>query len=430
MAFGPATYADHIAGGLVTELWPDEALIEEVILQDSLLGAIAKDTTYDHSVRHFPLGYGGSQGIGRNARDAKRFKSAARSAEFQVSTKEMYEFLSLEGKLLRAARNKGKGKGRAILVDPVTREGERALGNMRLRFSNSIHGDGVGVLGRISLTSNVNSPTIELTDGNDLKNFPPDTPLNVEHTGAVGGTILEGEGRVLSIGDYEHPTVTLTEDGTNPANWSDVFEGIQAGDYLYLVGTYSDDFIYGLGAFNPQWSAPSNLPGTFLTCPRDRNPVLFAGHVMDGKNMGCLQRVWKAARILFDYGEEPDTYLVSTRSFESFIAEAENKMRLQKVPAASVGKYNFGVEYDAYVVQGPAGPIKIMTSSFMPDNIERCGKLSTLELGSIGNLVGWDVGNGPKDLRTEENGDSRELRAVSDPAFVNKHPGAWMLIVK
>lgn len=425
MAFGPASYSDHIAGGLVRELWPDEALIEEVILKDSLLGAIEKDTSFDHAVRHFPLGWGGSQGIGRNAADAKRFKSRAKSQEFQVSTKEMYEFLSLEGKLLRAARAKGGGKGKALLVDPVTREGERALANMRLRFSKSIHGDGVGVLGRISSGSDVGTSKITLTDGNDLKNFPVDTPLMVEHTGATGGTPLDGEGRVLSIGDYENPTVTLTEDGTNAANWDDVFPGIQAGDYLYLVGTYDDDFIYGMGAFNP---AHTGTPGTFLTCNRNLNPTLFAGHVMSGAGLSCLQRVKRAARILYDYGEEPDTYLVSTRKFESFEAEAENKMRLDKVPAASVGKYNFGVNYDAYVVQGPAGPIKIMTSVFMPDDVERCGKLSTLLLGSIGSLVGWDVGNGPQNMRTEDSTDSRELRAVSDPAFVNKHPGAWIRV--
>jgi hypothetical protein len=425
MAFGPANYSDHIAGGLVRELWPDEALIEEVILKDSLLGAISKDTNYEYAVKHFPLGWGGSQGIGRNAADAKRFKSNTKSQEFQVSTKEMYEFLSLEGKLLRAARAKGGGKGKALLVDPVTREGERALANMRLRFSKSLHGDGVGVLGRISGGSNVATATITLTDGNDLKNFPVDTPLMVESTGALGGTPLTGEGRVLRVGTYDSPTVTLTVDGTNTAVWSDVFPGIAAGDRLYLVGTYSDDFIYGLDAFNP---AHTGTPGTFLTCNRDLNPTLFAGHVMDGSTLTCLQRVKRAARILYDYGEEPDIYIVSTRTFEKFEAEAESKMRLDKVPAASVGKYNFGVNYDAYVVQGPAGPIKIMTSVFMPDNVERCGKLSTLELGSIGNLVGWDVGNGPQNMRTEDATDSRELRAVSDPAFVNKHPGAWMRV--
>ena len=43
---GPATYALHIAGGLVRELWPDESLIEEVIAEDPVLGMCEKDTQF------------------------------------------------------------------------------------------------------------------------------------------------------------------------------------------------------------------------------------------------------------------------------------------------------------------------------------------------------------------------------------------------
>jgi len=55
----------------------------------------------------------------------------------------------------------------------------------------------------------------------------------------------------------------------------------------------------------------------------------------------------------------------------------------------------------------------------------RVGKMEYLTFGSIGPLVHWDMDNGPKDLRTEDGTDNRELRAVSDPAFLNKRPGAW-----
>src|SRR6185369_14284432 len=117
-----------------------------------------------------------------------------------------------------------------------------------------------------------------------------------------------------------------------------------------------------------------------------------------------------------------------TRNFEKLEFEFDNKLHLQKFPAAPVGKYNLGVEYTGAVVQGPRGPIKVLPLMWMPDNVERCGEMDTLLMGSIGPLVHWDDGNGPKDMRTEDATDNRELRAVSDPAFLVKKPGAWVRV--
>jgi hypothetical protein len=65
---------------------------------------------------------------------------------------------------------------------------------------------------------------------------------------------------------------------------------------------------------------------------------------------------------------------------------------------------------------------------WMPDDVERCGRLDSVVMGSIGPLVHWDSDNGPRDLRTEDGTDNRELRAVSDPGFLVKRPSAWMRI--
>ena len=269
------------------------------------------------------------------------------------------------------------------------------------------------------LTSNVATATITLTSGNDLKNFEEDTAIQWEHTGLTGGAASVEEGRILSIGTEESPTLTLS------AAWSTIFPGIAAGDYLVYTGTYDDDFILGLDAFLP---LHTGTPGTFLTCDRNRNPGWLAGRCMSGANMSVYQRIKKAARLLTDAQQKPDTYLLSTRNFEQLEFEFDNKLVLQKFPAAKVGKYELGIEYTGVVIQGPRGPIKVLPSHWMPDDVERCGQLDTLVLGSIGPLVHWDMDNGPGDLRTEDGTDNRELRAVSDPGFLVKKPGAWMRV--
>lgn len=418
MAFGPATYADHIAGGLVRELWPEAKLIEEIINEDPILGAATKETDWNDSKKHFPLGWGGSQAVTRNFAATKKYKSRAKQQEFVVETKEMFQALSLEGKLLRSAQYGGR-KAKAHLVDPVSRESERAIEAMRRRFCRSVHGNGVGVIGKIAAGSDLTTDTVLLTEPNDLKNFPIDTPLHAEHTGLTGGTIFDGEAVVTGQGTEDNPTVTIDQP------WQDAFPGIAVGDYLYVATTYDDDFIYGFDAFNPLYTGN---PGTFLTANRNLHPQWLAGYCLDATNLTFFQAIKRGARILHDNGGKPDIALMSTRMFEMFEFENAGKLKTEKVPAAKVGSYELGVSYDAIIVQGPRGPIKTMASPWMPDGIIRVGQLSTIVIGSIGPLVHWDSGNGPGDLRTEDATDNRELRAVSDPAFVNKAPGRWIRI--
>ncbi len=421
MAQGPSQYTRHVTYGLVRELWPDENLMEEVIEEEPVLGLCKKETDWGYGVVHHPLGWGGNQGIGRTFADAKRLKSTASEAEFQIATREMFAVLSLEGKLLRTFEYTKK---KALLVDPVKREGELTIDRMRRRFSKTIHGDGIGVIGRITSTSTVSSNTITLTDANDLKNFEPDTALQASNSNATGLVLKSSgaEARVYSVGTEDSPTVTLN------VAWTAVIPQINANDYLFGSGTADNDYFYGLGAFLPNHSG---TPGTFLTCDRNRNPGFLAGRTMSGANMSCYQRIYKAARKLVDAGEKPTHYIMSTRNFEKLLFEFDNKLQLQKVPAADIGKYKMGVEYTGVTIQGPRGPITVLPSHWMPDDVERCGRIDTLVMGSIGPLVHWDLGNGPggqSSMRTEDETDNRELRAVSDPAFLVKKPGAWMRI--
>lgn len=425
MASGPSTYAQHITGGLVREIWPDENLLEEVIEEEPILGTCAKETDWSYAIKHHPLGWGANQGIGRTFADAKAYKSTATEAEFQITTREMFAALSLEGKLLRTFEYTKK---KALLVDPVTRAGELTIDRMRRRFSQAIHGDGVGVIGRI--TGVTTAATITLDDANDLKNFEEGRPVQVETTGATGGTVSTEVAYVTSIGTEDSPTVTIVDSAGASITWNAAFPSLSigSGTRIYGAGTYDNDFILGLGAYLP---SHSGSPGTLLTCNRNRNPGWLAGRCMTGTNLTVYQRIKKAARMCVDAGNKPDVYLLSTRNFEKLEFEFDNKLVLQKFPAADVGKYKLGISYTGAVIQGPRGPIKVMPSMWQPDTVERCGELDSLVMGSIGPLVHWDMGNGMGSMsamRTEDATDNRELRAVSDPAFLVKKPGAWVRV--
>jgi hypothetical protein len=430
MASGPETSAIYIAGGLVRQIWPQESLLDEIISEEPLLGSCAKETDWTNGIRHHPLGWGANQGIGRTYADAKQYKTTQREAEFQYTTREMYASLSLEGKLLRTYEYT---KQEALLVDPVTRAGEATIDRMRRRFSTAIHGNGVGVLGVINSTSTVTTDTITLTNDNDLKNFEEGRPITVEATGLTGGTASTFVAFVKAVGMEGAPSVQIVDSSGASVTWANAFPDltVATGFSIYGAGCYDNDYIIGLDGFLPTYNWPSTKPGTLLTCDRNQNPGWLAGRPMVGTNLSVYQRIKRAARICVDAGNKPDTYLLSTRNFEKFEFEMDNKLVYTKVPSAPVGKYQTGVEYNAAVIQGPRGPINVMASMWMPDNVERCGELDTVVMGSIGPLVHWDMGNGMGTLgtmRTEDATDMRELRAVSDPGFLVKKPGAWVRV--
>lgn len=427
MAGGPETYTRHILDGLVRQIWPDESLIEEVIEEDPFLGMISKETDWGSDKKHWPLLWGANQSPSRTFAEAKLYKSTGQAQEFVIGTREMYAALSIEGKLLRVFEYTKK---KALLVDPVTRAGENTIDRMRRRFSTSLHGNGVGVIGRIKTGSSVGTATITLDDANDLKNFETDRPIQVELTGATGGTVSTEVAYVSSIGTEDSPTVTLKDQAGNAIFWNVAFTSVAVavGTRIYGAGTYDNDFIYGLDAFMP---LHTGSPGTLLTANRNLNPGFLAGRCMTGTNMSVYQRIKKAARVAVDAGVKPDCYLLSTRNFEKLEFEFDNKLTLTKFPAADVGKYKMGVTYTGVEVQGPRGPIKVLPSMWMPDTVERCGKLSSVVMGSIGPLVHWDMGNGmgsASAMRTEDGTDNREMRAVSDPALLVKEPGAWVRV--
>lgn len=415
-----ANYAAHIVGGLVRELWPTENLIEEVISEEPILGIATKETDWGYAVVHHPLGWGANQGIGRDYATAKRIRGAAKSAEFQLATREMFASLSLEGKLLRTFEYTKK---KALLVEPVKREGEATIDRMKRRFCRAIHGNGTGVVGRITAGSNTGTATVTLTNPNDLKNFEEGTVVQASSAAGTGSLRASGaEAVIVSIGTEDNPTLTIT------GNWTASITGVAASDYLFHTGTHADDYFDGLDAYLP---LHTGSPGTFLTCNRNLNPGWLAGRCMNGTVLSVFQRIKKAARIAVDAGGKPDTYLLSTRNFERLEFEMDNKLQLAKVPAADVGKFKLGVSYDGVVIQGPRGPITVLPSHWMPDNVERCGERKTLKFGSIGPLVHWDLGNGPGSqggMRTEDDSDGREVRAVSDPAFLVTKPGAWVRV--
>jgi hypothetical protein len=264
------------------------------------------------------------------------------------------------------------------------------------------------------------SATITLRSGADARRIEPGMTLQTEASGATGGTIKTGYVTVASVGGTDTaPTITVDQ-----ATWAAGIPTVAASDYIYRAGTY-DSVFYGLDAWNP---SHSGSPGTFLGANRNLYANKLAGQVLTATAMGPKQRMIRAARMVADTGYKPNTYLMSTRNWENLYNElaSQGQLRMTKVPAAPIGKFSFGVTYEAIEFVGPGGRIEVFADPWMPDDVERCGDRSTLKLASTGPLVHWDDDAEPGNPMLEDAQDSREIRMVGDIAFYNEAPWAWV----
>lgn len=403
---------------LIRDLWPQKSIYEALFDNSPVLGVPRKDTNFGEKIRYVAVGYGSPQGIGVGFGDAKQFKTASKAVEFQVQKRSYYGAFSIDGLLYRTAKYTGN---KALLVDPMARESRNLMRQMKNDLSTYLHGNGVGVLGRMTAASTpTSSATITLRTGADIRRVEVGMALQTEATGATAGTINPGYVTVSSIGGTETaPTITVDQ-----SNWATGIPAVAASDYIYRYGTYDLAPLIGFDGWNP---SHSGSPGTFLSVNRNLYANRLAGYTLDGTKMTPRQRALRAARIVADAGFDANTYFMSTRQWENLANElqAANQLKFSKVPAAPVGKISVGTTYEAIELMGPTGKLEIFADPWMPDDVERCGDRETIYIGSLGELVHWDDDATPGSPMLEDAADAREVRAVGDMAFVNECPAAW-----
>lgn len=407
-----ATYSNHVP---IKSLWPQKAMYEQLFDDGPLLGLIKKSTNFSEKYRYIAVGYGAPQGIAGTFTEAKTYKTASKAKEFAVQTRSYYATFSLEGKLYRAAK---EANDRAFIVNPMKRESMQIMQETRNNLGRYLHGDGVGVLGRLTSGSNVASTSVTLQTASTIRHFSVGMPIQLESTGATGGTVRSGYHVISAVGTLASPTLTFATslDTGIPA--------AAASDYVYRAGTYDTAPILGLEAWNP---AHGGTPSAFLGVTRTDHADRLAGLEYDASQTGPYQRIVRAARLVTEQGFRPNVYFMSTRNWENLQNEQLDAKRLNytKAPAAPINGIKLGIEYRGIEIMGPRGPISVYADHWMDDTVERCGQLDTLCLASLGNLLNWQDGASPGQPMLEDSADSHEVRLVGDMAFYNEAPAAW-----
>ncbi len=404
----PARSSDY---GLLRTLWPQKSIYEVLLNLSPTIGIIRKDTSFYEPTRKIGAGYSCPQGIGYSFPDAKEAKSASQSVEFSITPKSIYGAFSMEGLLMRRAES-----DKAIIVDPMKRESKNLVHTWMREISRTIHGNSGGALGVVSAVSTTD---VTLTLHGDTRAFEKNMLVQSATTNGTSGSVNTGYVTVSSVQrDRTTPKVIAT------ANWSTGIPAIAANDYLFRRGGFGAA-IHGFDSWNPLWST-SSLPGTLLSANRDLDPERLAGICLDARTLSPRLAALRAARLVHEAGGKPDTYILSTEDFENLANELQSAglLKYSQVPATSIGKFNFGIKYDAINIMGPAGPIDVLADPDAPVGIGRMLQKDTWVLASMGELVHWINGANPSgNGMLEDASDAVEFRMVGDLNLYCEAPG-------
>lgn len=401
---------------LIRNLWPREAIVEQIYKASPLLGMIKKDTGFGEKIRYVSVGTSPPQGLGTFA-EAKQNKTASTAEEFQVQLASYYGNFSIAGDIFRRYKFTGN---KALLKDPLERESKGLMKQARNDFSSFVHGGGGGSLGRIKSTSTLASQTITLDAGADRRRIVKGMTLWAATTDGTSGSALTGAVTVASVGGTATaPTVTINE-----ATWSGAISGLTTTSYLFRAGCFGNSSVfYGLDAWLP---SHSGSPSSFLSVTRTNAPDQLAGQCLTATTKSPRQRIMQAAQLNADSGGSDGrlVYVMNTSNWTDLYFElsSANMLQMTKAPSAPVGSIKVGVDYEAIKMRGPGGDIEVVADPFAPTGVERLLNLDTFQMASCGDWFHWDDDATPDGPMLEDAADAREVRAVGDHQLICNDP--------
>lgn len=218
-------------------------------------------------------------------------------------------------------------------------------------------GDGTGVLGQISSTSNLASTTITLTQPADVTKFDFNMLINVVNDRTMSPTTLPGAARVIGL-NRDLGTVTLS--GT----WAAAFSGIAVSYYITRAGDsaragVNPSVITGV----KQWVQGGATPGTLWGLNRNPDPVRRAGQALDLTGIPMEDALIKmAAKRRLQYRRGKMVCWVNTEDLGALITSLGGKATYPKTQMKS----SFAdVSFEGVEFEGSGQRFTIMDSPFV-----------------------------------------------------------------
>lgn len=395
------------AAALLTEMWPQDDIVEELFKDKGILPLFPKDTNFYEEKRHIIVGYGTGQGLGPKFTQSRNARGAESQAEMTVTLTSYYSQFSID----RLVKKRGS-KRRGSIVNILERKSRNALRAWRRDMNQLLYLDGVGVVARIASSSGISGSTITLATAADHRHFEKGQVFELV-------TANDGTGTVRS-GTLEVSAVTRSKTTSTITTTVAVTTGIPAaanGDYILLREGAHNAVPIGLAGWIPSTDPSSSI----YSMSRSPDPQRLGGVRSDATGLSPRESWLLVAADVDDAGPGmPGTAVMNTADWMNLQLELQSAgaLTMTKTPSAKIDGINFGIEYDAITYQGPRKRIECVADADCPSGVGYLLELDTWTLASCGPLVEFE-----REGLQQSDADAEEYMAVGDLALYCEAPG-------
>lgn len=212
---------------VLKELWLDD--IESFQYEERpFYGMVGKDTSWSGLKLHVTVKYANGTSVTSQFSTAKDNKRVNKYKAMQVQTADMFALWSVDQKLITLTRDQ---KGSLVrMLDEATKD---AMDKFRRRTAWQLWGNGGGSAGKVA-TSGISGAILTLANGNNVRNFDINDPVEFSTDDGRAGAGTLGVTRIITAIDEDAGKLTFDQALSSVT-------GLTDGGFLFHEGDYSND---------------------------------------------------------------------------------------------------------------------------------------------------------------------------------------------
>ncbi len=374
--------------------YPQTEIAKYLYKNNPLFAMVNKRTDWDGLNLQIAFRYALTAGRSASFTTAQGQKNPSKLQKFNVTTVKDYSLADIDGETIRATKT-----DKGALLRALENETDSALWKLKRSIAIKLYRSGTGSIGNISAGSTVGSPTITLSNIQDVTNFEVGDVLVAS---ATDGSALRSAGASITLTGVNRATGQLTAAG----NWTGSIAAVAAGDFLYCAGDAANGganvVLSGIQAWVPSGAVTST---SFFGLDRTPDPTRMAGLRYTGGGAPIEETLQNALALLCREGGEPSHVFMNNADYVNLVLALGSKVIYDQ---ETTDMPDVGFKGVQLVAPGASGFVKVFADPNCPKGFFHILQLDTWTLWTRGE-IGFLMDDDQRILRNTAS-DSYELR--------------------
>ena len=367
------------------EYYTDD-MIEKLTLYDRpLMALMIKMENFKGDKLPIPTIYGGPQGRSAVFATAQGNQTTTKGIKFELTRARDYVISAIDGETIDASDD-----NMGAFIEAQTTEFDCAFDSIAHSCATALYRNGTGSIG---VVGSISTSTLTLATTADVVNFEVGMTLVASATDG-GAAIDSGATEVVAGVDRDAGTLTSTS-----AAWTTNITSLAPTNFLSVEGDLNAK-IKGLDAW-----LPSSVTATaFFGVDRTTDSTRLGGNRYDASSDPIEEGMVTAAAKAANWGARLTHYFVSFDRYADLEHALGSKARYDTARASAE------IAFEALVVNGPRGPIKVVPDAYCQDAVGWGLDMSTWKLYSLGKVPRFLVRDGAGQTLRQATADGEEFR--------------------